>query len=422
MNNLRKILLFLIIFVAACTPQSDDPVLEIPPTATLLPVVSQTQRVTETPVPTRTPLPTFTYTPTLTSVPPTETLSPTPTLTPTVSGIVTSLQAVNVREGPGTEFNILAALNPGTGVIVVGQNEDGTWLNVRLEDGREGWMSFRLVRIEPTPTPFPTFTATVDLTSIALGTTFPTAVIGGGSVTPTPPPQVVTGTAELPDASVENEDATSESGLLLGVPLVSNESIQQTADALRGIILPTQAPAVGSVTSATPAGSGNGRVITVVPNSASGTVAAITPPAAGAPSITPTVDLAAVNGRDVFAFCDDSSYGLPKPPVLSAGDYIDIYWAWFAGTPQQVQDHIEAAAHELRINGTQIPVLPTHRRPIQAGLNVVYWYVPYGPLPAGEYEITYVVTWSRQIFDGTDNFGPGTDRPFEQETCTFTVR
>src|SRR5262245_39931427 len=160
MNNLRKIVLFLIIFAAACTPQSDDPVLEIPPTATLLPVVSQTERVTETPVPTRTPLPTFTYTPTLTSVPPTETLSPTPTLTPTVSGIVAWLQPVNVREGPDVNFNILTSINPGTGVIVIGQNPEGTWLNVRLEDGREGWMSSRLVRIEPTATPFPTFTAT----------------------------------------------------------------------------------------------------------------------------------------------------------------------------------------------------------------------------------------------------------------------
>ncbi|MDQ7036529.1 MAG: SH3 domain-containing protein [Anaerolineae bacterium] len=178
MKNLRKTLLFLLVILASCTTQSDEPVLEIPPTATLLPVVTQTIRVTETQVPTRTLLPTFTFTPTLTSAPPTETLSPTPTLTATVSGIVQSLQAVNVREGPSTEFNILDAVNPGTGVIVIGQNEDGTWFNVRLDDGREGWMSARLLRIEPTATAFPTFTATADLTAIAQGTEFPTAIMG----------------------------------------------------------------------------------------------------------------------------------------------------------------------------------------------------------------------------------------------------
>jgi uncharacterized protein YgiM (DUF1202 family) len=422
MFNLRKLILLLLLFMAACTPPSDETVLQIPPTATLQPIITQTPRVTETQVPSRTPLPTFTFTPTLTSVPPTATLSPTPTLTPTVSGIVTSLQAVNVREGPGTEYNIVDAINPGTGVVVVGQNPDGTWLNVRLEDGREGWMSQRLLRIEPTSTAFPTFTATVDLTSIALGTTFPTAVIGGGSVTPTPPPQVVTGTATLPDASVEEQDATSVTGLVQGVPVVDNQAILSTAAALQGIAPPTQAPAVGAVSSATALG--NTRVITVVPNAAAGTLSAVTPPTGAPPNITPTVDLATVNGRDVFAFCDDTSFGLPKPPVLNAGDYIDIYWAWFAGTQQQVQDHIEAAAHELRVNGTQIPVIAAHQEPIASaqGANVVYWYVPYGPLVAGDYEITYVVTWSRAIFDGTENFGPGTTIPFEQETCTFTVR
>jgi uncharacterized protein YgiM (DUF1202 family) len=419
MFNLRKIILLLLLMTAACTPPSDATVLTVPPTVTFQPIHTLTPRVTDTQVPTRTPLPTFTYTPTLTSVPPTATLSATPTLTPTVSGIVTSLQAVNVREGPGTEYNIVDAINPGTGVILIGQNEDGTWLNIRLEDGREGWMSQRLLRIEPTATPFPTFTATVDLTSIALGTTFPTAVIGGGSVTPTPPPQVVTGTA-LPDSSVEEEDATSPSGLVQGVPVVDNQAILSTAAALNGIV-PTQAPAVGSVSSATPLG--NTRVITVVPNAAAGTLSAVTPPTGAPSSITPTVDLATVNGRDVFAFCDDTSIGL-RPPVLNAGEYIDIYWAWFAGTQQQVQDHIDAAAHELRVNGIQIPVLPAHRQPIVSaqGQYVVYWYVPYGPLVVGNYEITYVVTWSRAIFDGRDNFGPGTDIPFEQETCTFTVQ
>ena len=53
---------------------------------------------------------------------------------------------------------------------------------------------------------------------------------------------------------------------------------------------------------------------------------------------------------------------------------------------------------------------------------VVYWYVPFGPLTAGTFEITYRVTWQRAISDGFARYGPGTDTESEEESCSFVVR
>jgi hypothetical protein len=51
----------------------------------------------------------------------------------------------------------------------------------------------------------------------------------------------------------------------------------------------------------------------------------------------------------------------------------------------------------------------------------VYWFVPYGPLPAGQHTISYSVSWNAQITDGYDNYGPGTNRPSESGSCNFVV-
>ncbi|MBL8156363.1 MAG: SH3 domain-containing protein, partial [Anaerolineae bacterium] len=153
--------------LAACQNEGGVQVVEGIATDTLAPIVSMTPRFTATPVPSRTPLPTFTLTPSNTPLSPTPSNTPTPTATPPITGIVASLQTVNVRQGPGTEFDSIIALTPGTGVMILGQNEDGRWLNIRLDDGREGWISAALLRINPTPTLIPTATPSPDLTALA---------------------------------------------------------------------------------------------------------------------------------------------------------------------------------------------------------------------------------------------------------------
>jgi uncharacterized protein YgiM (DUF1202 family) len=398
--------------LAACNGASDAPVVAEVPTSTVQPVPSQTVRVTATVRPTNTPLPTFTYTPTLTLIPPTTTDTPMPSLTPTVVGIVSAVQAINVREGPGTEYDILIALPAGTGVEIIGQSPDFEWLNIRLDDGREGWISEQFIRIEPSPTPIPSMTPSPDLTALFLGTPLaPTSLVTGGRATATPPEQVRTGTPEratVPPIQTE--------GALPGVPTIDNNAIYLTATALAGgLSNPTQRPTVQGQST-------NDRSITVVP-------ANFTPPANATVATSlpqPTATLGTGRSVRVFAYCDDTAtYGsaITTVPVLRAGDIVKLYWGWIASSADQINDHLEASNLELSVNGELITGANDMHGTIQPfGTQfIVYWEVPIGPLTSGEYTVTYQVTWDRAIYDGSKFYGPETDNPFEQESCTFSV-
>jgi hypothetical protein len=50
----------------------------------------------------------------------------------------------NIRSGAGNEFPVVATAKRGDKLTVVG--ELGEWFNVRLEDGKEGWINSRVVK------------------------------------------------------------------------------------------------------------------------------------------------------------------------------------------------------------------------------------------------------------------------------------
>ncbi len=411
MKKLLSLILILLIVLAACNTPSDEAVIELAPTDTLQPIPSLTQRLTATIRPTSTDIPTFTPTPTLTEVPPTPSDTPTPTLTPTVVGIVSAVRSINVRSGPDTNTSVITALPAGAGVQIIGQNEDGSWYNIRiLDDGREGWMASRFIRVENTPTPFPTLTPSPDLTALFLGTPLPPTELIAGRATATPPSQVQTGTAVSGRATVP---PIQTEGALPGVPTIDNSAIFQTATALAGgVSLPTDAPAVSNddVTEE--------RVITVA--ASNGTPQSVT-------ATQGVVASATASGRSVriFAFCDDPNYGaVTNVPVIRAGDNIEIWWGWFAASEDQVLDHIEASNLEITVNGEAIENANSFVGdilPAGGSSFVAYWEIPFGPLSSGEYIITYQVTWDSAIYDGTSFYGPETANPFEQESCTVTV-
>lgn len=414
MKRLLLLLSITVFVLVACNTSSDTPIVqELPPTATLQPIPSLTQRMTATIAPTNTPLPTFTFTPTLTVVPPTITNTHVPTLTPTTAGIVSAVQPINVREGPDTSYSVITALNAGEGVVLIGQNDDGSWYNIRMSDGREGWMASRFVRVEPSSTPFPTLTPSPDLTSLALGTPQEPTQLVSGQATATPPPQVQTSEPQGTNTPIPT------AGALAGIPTIDNSSIFLTATALAGGggTAITQAPA----TTAT-----EDRVITVAPDDFTPSVeeTQAVEVTQAPPADTPTL----VTGRSVrlFAYCDDTSYGsdLATVPNIRGGDTVIIWWGWIASTEQQVIDHIEASNLELAVNGQQIPDANSYVGEIQpfGAEFITYWEVPFGPLAPGEYIITYQVTWDKAIYDGSAFYGPDTSIPFEQETCSFTVR
>lgn len=364
------------LLVAGCT----DNGVAAPPTATLAPIVSLTPRSTATPVPTRTPLPSASFTPSITPSPAPPTLTPSPTNTPAILGSVSSLNDVNMREGPAVTFPSMSALRPGTGFTVVATDESGGWMNVRLEDGAEGWISATLVRLQPTQTPPPSLTPTPDQTLMALGGPLPTAILGGQPVTPTPPSVVVT-----PAGS-----ATAN-----GVQLPDLPSINQTATALAGGL---QRPVGGPTGGPLPSGS-----------------ATAAPPVGNA-----TVR----QGVEVFAYCDDPGFGVARAPTdLVTGSTIEIVWAWYARTPEILAENIAAANYDVRLNGTPVQNIVRAQPRQQADGNWwQYFYARSQPLNSGPQRITFNVTWDEAINDGYSAYGPGTGVPSQSGTCTFSVR
>lgn len=87
-------------------------------------------------VPTSTP----TLTPTSTATP-TPTKTPTPTPTPTPDAIVIG-NAINIREGPGTNYPQQGQFNKNEELDIIGQFEDCTWLKVSSRrQALTGWVS-----------------------------------------------------------------------------------------------------------------------------------------------------------------------------------------------------------------------------------------------------------------------------------------
>ncbi len=99
--------------------------------------------------------------------------TPTPTPTPTPVAVV-RVQVLNVRAGPGTEFDVISQVRLDDVLQVVARTPIGDWLLICcVNDQQEGWVSSRLVGLNvpvatvpealvlpptPTPTPTPTFT------------------------------------------------------------------------------------------------------------------------------------------------------------------------------------------------------------------------------------------------------------------------
>ncbi len=132
--------------------------------------------------------PTHTPSATPTPLPPTETPTPEPTATPTgvpkptAAPTATALaqpqasapSAVNVRSGPGTVYPVVAQLQAGRPVDILGRNAEGSWWQVLLGNGNEGWVAASVVDasgpvedvavaanippapVQPTPQPQPT--------------------------------------------------------------------------------------------------------------------------------------------------------------------------------------------------------------------------------------------------------------------------
>jgi N-acetylmuramoyl-L-alanine amidase len=95
-----------------------------------------------------------------------EVLVATPIVLENTGPFVTSFRRVNVRSGPGTDFELLGMLRSGETAPITGRTEDNEWLQVEFND-QPGWVAYFVVSvtgelenipvvITPTITPVPT--------------------------------------------------------------------------------------------------------------------------------------------------------------------------------------------------------------------------------------------------------------------------
>ncbi|MBI5932041.1 MAG: ABC transporter substrate-binding protein [Chloroflexi bacterium] len=86
---------------------------------------------------------TLTYTP---SPSPTPTLTPIPSATPSEVTLTVPQESVNLRAGPGTEYEIVGQLQLGDTATVIGSNADFTWLVINHE-GQTVWVAADIVDV-----------------------------------------------------------------------------------------------------------------------------------------------------------------------------------------------------------------------------------------------------------------------------------
>ncbi len=142
----------------AAQAAAETPVSEAVPTATSTAVTLAT-------LPTATPA-----TALLATLP---TVTPQPAVPAMPQGKATGL--INVRSGPGTEFDTVAALSPDEAAEIVGKNPAGDWWQIAVANGTTGWVFGQLLQTSG------------DLSSVAVA-----------SDIPTPPPATEAPVAEAP--------------------------------------------------------------------------------------------------------------------------------------------------------------------------------------------------------------------------------
>lgn len=81
--------------------------------------------------------------------------STTQTPPPTNAIATNSIQALNVRFGPGYGYGIMNVIGYGYQSSVIGRNVDGSWLNVQLADGSRGWVDTSYVILNVSITQIP---------------------------------------------------------------------------------------------------------------------------------------------------------------------------------------------------------------------------------------------------------------------------
>ena len=177
---------------------------------------------TDTPAPalTNTPLPEPTNTPAST---------PTQTATPAPRGSVSS--AVNLRSGPGTNYNKIGGLAQGDTFEIVCTSADKEWFEVKLDSGDLAWVTASFIATDSDIDAIPTVSpADIPPTPTAL----PPTSTPAATSTPLPPtstPTLQATNTPLPPTSTPIPLATNTAvATSTPVPVVANVQITQVSN------------------------------------------------------------------------------------------------------------------------------------------------------------------------------------------------
>lgn len=142
---------------------------------------------------------------------------------------------------------------------------------------------------------------------------------------------------------------------------------------------------------------------------------------AAAETPTPNSSVAGEGRRvEVLAYCRQKGV---RPPAITTADSVFVEWSWFVSRPELMDQHVENATYEVRLDGELLEDWEQYAEEVkqESGVWIIYWYYPVGRLDPGEHQVSYRVTWDETITDGYANFGPGTARESETGDCTLTV-
>jgi uncharacterized protein YgiM (DUF1202 family) len=90
-----------------------------------------------------------------------------PTATPSGPTAFVNVDSLNLRSGPGADYDLVSKLNRNQSMSLLGRNGESTWARVRVPGGAEGWVSTQYI------------TTTVPLASLpVIQTTSPTPTRG----------------------------------------------------------------------------------------------------------------------------------------------------------------------------------------------------------------------------------------------------
>ena len=114
----------------------------------------------------------FNFLNTFTAPTSTRALVPIPTLTPgqtlpatpgliSLKGCVTD-SAIRIRQGPGTDFEVVGGLVSDACIQILGRNQDASWVYIITEGNEAGWVAAWLLTIEGDVTRVPLRSASND--------------------------------------------------------------------------------------------------------------------------------------------------------------------------------------------------------------------------------------------------------------------